>query len=60
MPEIPLTFTGLLNIQLQCGSCHQTLEAAIMVIPENNYIIISVETDHACKLETKIIQDKLN
>lgn len=48
MPQIPLTFTGNIDIIVTCSECHAQLEATIIVAPDKNQVVISLDTRHDC------------
>jgi hypothetical protein len=48
MPELPINITGSLEVTLQCCQCHKNLEAIIIVVPDKNLIVASIDTNHQC------------
>jgi hypothetical protein len=54
MPQIPLTFTGNIDITVTCSVCHAPLEATIIVVSEQNQVVITLDPRHKCEAVKKI------
>lgn len=60
MPQIPLTFIGNIDIVITCSECHTNLEATIIVVPDQNQVVITLDPHHNCEELKKIPINKIN
>jgi hypothetical protein len=57
MPELPINITGTLEVTLQCCQCYKELESTIIVVPDKNLIVASIDTNHQCSKPERKVND---
>lgn len=60
MSQIPLTFIGNIAITVTCSVCHSSFETTIIVVPDQNQVVITLDPRHKCEAVKKIPKITIN